>query len=1080
MKRVLLSCMAIAAGATIAMAQEEPVFPSTLEYTLNGQKELAGVKVDIKDGSYGPSMSITGESDAEEITITFAVPDGWDGWIISPFFAVVSDQPYETRAEKDWSPIEDFLNGGMGYQKGNSVTFVVDGEDASATLALYKGNMAYNITLPIEYNVAPAGGSSVVDGPAFPKNIGVTTYAEGLEVEQYIDWGTLTIELTGEISEETFDVVLDVPEGWDGFISLPYADNIEIGESGIKPRKTRADASAWQPIKEFIEYAESNKWDPITPIMGNKFTFKPNGSRQDVAVYLYKDDMVYLGDGNDWISLENNEVTTTYDPFPKTFEASLSGQGLSLTQGMDEYFGVYTINVEGKCPEKEVTLTLNVPEGWDGFVYMSDVDSGSDVEPLSTRSQEPEWVPLDMMLEFGLKEGNSITVPVDGDEHYGQFYLYKDGLVDGANQIVTIFNVEYDYEKANQAAYDALMVKVDALQEEYDAALTALKKKYPDYDFSEWEYIIGENLKQTKAGALQALNAANEDGVDFNFPFDGEEIEAMIAEMNVKVPLTVDNQAAYDKVIAQLDAAQAEYEAALEALKAECPYYDFSEWNEIIGGMLDQTRTGAKQALEAANEDGEEFFYPFDDEEFEAMLAEMKKDAENAPAFPEKLDVTLSDEEGVKVSQGVEQGVYTISVSGQSEQKELTVTVAVPEGWDGFIGMSDVDANDQAAPAKVAPVEWVSVEEMEAYGMKKGNTMTFPVDGAEHSGQYYLYKGNVLDLANQIAIEFNVESPLTAANKAAYDEVIAKIDGLQKEYDEALAALTEKYPDYDFSEWKEIIGNALEEAKTGANQALKAANEDGAEYAFAFNGEEIEAMIAEMNAKVPVYVGNQAAYDAVIAKIDELQKEYEEALAAVTAKYPDTDFSEWEEIITKALDEAKSGAAQALASANEDGVEFNFAFDGEDIKGMIAEMYASAALTEANQAAYDAVIAKIDELQKEYDEAVAEIKENNPDFDFTEWDEMIAKALEETTTGAEQALKAANEDGEEFNFAFDGEDIENIIEEMKKSATGSGVSGVAIDENASYYDLNGHKINRPQAGMYIKVVDGKSSKVVIK
>ncbi len=961
--------------------------------------------------------------------------------------------------------------------------------------------------------------------PAFPKSLDVSLSDESkdvtLDIEDYD--GVFLINVSGKSVKSSITVTVEVPEGWDGFVSMSDED---FNPWGTEPLSTRAEEDNEVELIP-IEYVLEEGWQKR-----NALTFTVDGELHSGQFMLYTGDMVCV-DHQINVEFEVNfdeaaaaalfeanqkacdAVVAEIEALQKKYEVALKeAKDKYPSYNFEEWEYMIGQNLEeAKAAAKIALENANEDAEVYTFAFDSEYYEGMIAEMGKAPITEANYQAYDKaMLQINDLRAEYLSRLYDLKDRYPSFefneYEYQiidfleyarkvaDDELDKANTLGENFNFEITYfidrlEKimmvlndslmeANQVAYDKVRKQLDVLEKEYITSLKELQAKYPSYDFSEWEEIIGKSLDEAMTGSKQALEAANEDNVEFNFAFDGETIEAMIAEMNAKVPLTVDNQAAYDKVIAQLDAAQAKYEAELEALKAECPYYDFSEWNEIIGGMLDQTRTGAKQALDAANEDGEEFFYPFDDEEFEAMLAEMKKDAENAPAFPEKLDVTLSDEEGVKVSQGVEQGVYTISVSGQSEQKELTVTVAVPEGWDGFIGMSDVDANDQAAPAKVAPVEWVSVEEMEAYGMKKGNTMTFPVDGAEHSGQYYLYKGNVLDLANQIAIEFNVESPLTAANKAAYDEVIAKIDGLQKEYDEALAALTEKYPDYDFSEWKEIIGNALEEAKTGANQALKAANEDGVEFNFAFDGEDIKGMIAEMDASAALAGANQAAYDAVIAKIDELQKEYEEALAAVTAKYPDTDFSEWEEIITKALDEAKSGAAQALASANEDGVEFNFAFDGEDIKGMIAEMYASAALTEANQAAYDAVIAKIDELQKEYDEAVAEIKENNPDFDFTEWDEMIAKALEETTTGAEQALKAANEDGEEFNFAFDGEDIENIIEEMKKSATGSGVSGVAIDENASYYDLNGHKINRPQAGMYIKVVDGKSSKVVIK
>lgn len=75
MKKVLLSCMAIAVGATMAMAQDEPVYPTSLDFTLNGEKELSGVSVSQNmvpyDGTECLSISITGECSADAIKYGF-------------------------------------------------------------------------------------------------------------------------------------------------------------------------------------------------------------------------------------------------------------------------------------------------------------------------------------------------------------------------------------------------------------------------------------------------------------------------------------------------------------------------------------------------------------------------------------------------------------------------------------------------------------------------------------------------------------------------------------------------------------------------------------------------------------------------------------------------------------------------------------------------------------------------------------------------------------------------------------------------------------------------------------------------
>ncbi|MDE6692856.1 MAG: hypothetical protein K2K05_05670, partial [Muribaculaceae bacterium] len=95
--------------------------------------------------------------------------------------------------------------------------------------------------------------------------------------------------------------------------------------------------------------------------------------------------------------------------------------------------------------------------------------------------------------------------------------------------------------------------------------------------------------------------------------------------------------------------------------------------------------------------------------------------------------------------------------------------------------------------------------------------------------------------------------------------------------------------------------------------------------------------------------------------------------------------------------------------------------------------------TAANQEAYEAVMGEIEILTNEFQAAVAEIVEVNPDYDLTEWMEIIGGALDMAAQGAAQALAAANEDGEEFTYAFDGEEIQNMIYAMIEDAKTSGI-----------------------------------------
>ena len=107
-------------------------------------------------------------------------------------------------------------------------------------------------------------------------------------------------------------------------------------------------------------------------------------------------------------------------------------------------------------PEDTITVTLGVPEGWDGFLAATDEDlqGGDNPSPLSTRAdgQEIEWAPVDPMIEAGYKKINALTFVVDGDAHAGQFYLYK-----GDQAAQTPVSVEVEVEK-----YDSGISAVEA------------------------------------------------------------------------------------------------------------------------------------------------------------------------------------------------------------------------------------------------------------------------------------------------------------------------------------------------------------------------------------------------------------------------------------------------------------------------------------------------------------------------------------------------------------------------------------------------------------------------------------------
>lgn len=161
---------------------------------------------------------------------------------------------------------------------------------------------------------------------------------------------------------------------------------------------------------------------------------------------------------------------------PESYEISLDVEGLELTQG--EEYGVYTVNVAGTTDADSYTLTVEVPEGWDGFVGITDAEMNGGVDPLKVKQKayESEWVPLDMMLEYGYKKTNTLTFPVDGEEHSGSLMLYKGDQVDEMNQILVFTEVskaavepEFPTDLDIVASDETLMIEQNYDPEEMDA-----------------------------------------------------------------------------------------------------------------------------------------------------------------------------------------------------------------------------------------------------------------------------------------------------------------------------------------------------------------------------------------------------------------------------------------------------------------------------------------------------------------------------------------------------------------------------------------------------------------------------------
>lgn len=486
MKKVLLSCLALAAGAAMAIAQDEPTYPSKLDFTLNGEKELPGVLVNQTTVKECLKIEISGQSDASVIQMEFETPEGWDGALIA--LAIEgADTPFITRSSH-WLPAS--LATEQGYKKGNSFKFTVNGTKRLGTIYLVKGDQVWENSIDVEFNVAKAAGAGDNDEPVFPESFTVDTFNDGLEVTQgYNKWGSYDINVKGEVSANTFPIVIDVPEGWDGFIckNWSHEGDVTITENNLTPRGTRAEEIEWVSVDDLLAKGYEK---------GNRFTFEPtyvaaNNNYQTIELHLYKGDkamaedilslMVYVSKGE--------AVEPELPTFPDTFDLTTDSDNVTIWQGSYEEISESGIELTEDdiealsmfMPEKAIVLNgttdnaylsvdFNLPEGWEGVlpVKVNIPYEGEDYNLLTTRANPFEPYPMDEFLgmmqwmsiyDLSIAPGKQLVFPIDGNKQiYGcLLYIHDDGTlsgspeyagdyVDSANSFVLVVNVKSDNE----------------------------------------------------------------------------------------------------------------------------------------------------------------------------------------------------------------------------------------------------------------------------------------------------------------------------------------------------------------------------------------------------------------------------------------------------------------------------------------------------------------------------------------------------------------------------------------------------------------------------------------------------------
>ncbi len=670
-------------------AAAEPVYPKTLDFTLNGEKELSGVNVSQElnswDGYDNLQITIEGEYDAEEIKMEFATPEGWE-------FAVVNTTigggmtPFSTRSEDDWYSMSDMPE---GFDISNSLVFPVNGRNHMGTIFLGKGDKVWASPIDIAFNVSnPAAGG---DDPVVPETLNATASEKGviIEVSKNEFDGTLYVEINGTSTTNEYSVVIDVPEGWDGFVCQPWFSEVGIEEAKASRKKAASMEHNWLPIDNFLS-------DGFTK--GNKLTFYANNDWSFVDAYLYKGDQVDMNAG---VSITAH--VEKVDPFVVT----TSSKSLEVSQ--EDFDGSTIVTVTGTCTDKEYTVTVETPDGYDGFLGYSDLDMNPDLDPLK-KLNAPEWESVEDMLADGLKKTNSLTFPVDGEEHWGQLIPYVGDKADVANAVnietyVTSLQIPTEFEVSTSNATLTVDQAYNSEEERYKIAVTG--------ELSAKSYTVAIDVPEGWTGFMALAH-------------DDESVT-----MLKKVAANTGND--------------------------WMPVSEFENAGYKSASVFTFKNNDEKQYVDL-------YLYAGDKVDYNAyiqLMTDVKKVESNDPVLPRELNV-FTDAEGVEITQFIDWGSLTVNIEGEVAQPTVDVVVDVPEGWDGFItnlwtdNVTVSESNINPRKAKIPGDEgwepeeiiWRPIEQFIEAGYKKGNVYTIQADGKYIDFVAYLYKGDQVDYAN--------------------------------------------------------------------------------------------------------------------------------------------------------------------------------------------------------------------------------------------------------------------------------------------------------------------------------------------
>lgn len=189
---------------------------------------------------------------------------------------------------------------------------------------------------------------------------------------------------------------------------------------------------------------------------------------------------------------------------------------------------------------------------------------------------------------------------------------------------------------ANEAAYNAVLAEIAALQEQYDEVVAQVAEDYPEVDVTAEKTAAQNAINAAKAAALAAFEAVAEAGT-FEYTVPTADIQAKIqaiveaAVAGSEESRQAYNLQAYNAAIAAITDLQEQLDEAISYAETNCPHANVLAEVNAAQTAINNARTAAEAAKLACAEEGL-FDYTVPTDDIYALIAAVTQAADDKEA----------------------------------------------------------------------------------------------------------------------------------------------------------------------------------------------------------------------------------------------------------------------------------------------------------------------------------------------------------------------------------------------------------------------------------------------------------------